>query len=172
MKPHTRLLDVPIPGAPVVHLLDATGWTSEERELRAVARSITASAPPRYSSRSYAFPLALVALHAEPVGVDIELVASWGPARTASILTVTERQRRSPLDDRRATSVWSSKEALAKALDTPIHYDPRRLESPAFWPNGAAGRWRSYRLKVPEAYEAWLCWRVCDANGHHQIREE
>jgi phosphopantetheinyl transferase len=116
--------------------------------------------------------LALVALHAEPVGVDIELVTSWAPAQKASILPITERQRRSVMDDRRATSVWSSKEALAKALDTPIYYDPRRLESPAFWPNGAAGRWRAYRLNVPEAYEAWLCWRVCDANGHCQIREQ
>ena len=126
------------------------------------ARSITASAPQQHSSRSYSFPLALIALHRKPVGVDIEFVAQWAPPQIASILSITERKHHSPMDHRRAASVWSSKEALAKALDATIYYDPRRLESPAFWPIGAAGRWRTYRLRVPEAYEAWLCWRDRD----------
>lgn len=164
MRPHARVLDITIPGAPVVHLLDATGWISEESDLRAAARSLSVSPPQRHASRSYAFPLALVALHPQPVGVDIEPVTAWGSAQKTSILSITERHRDPVMDDRGATSVWSSKEALAKALDTPIRYDPRRLESPASWPNGVAGRWRSYRLEVPDVYEAWLCWQICDAN--------
>ena len=87
MRPDTRVLDVPNPGTPAVHLLDVTAWSAAERELRAAARSIKPSARSRPSSRSCAFPLPLVALHAGPVGVDIEFVNSWGPAQTASILT-------------------------------------------------------------------------------------
>lgn len=101
MRPDTRVLDVPNPGTPAVHLLDVTAWSAAERELRAAARSIKPSARSRPSSRSCAFPLPLVALHAGPVGVDIEFVNSWGPAQTASILTIAERHRRSPMDDRR-----------------------------------------------------------------------
>lgn len=165
MRPHACVLKIPIPGAPVVHLLDATGWTCEESDLRTAARSLSAFPPRGHTSRSYAFPLALVALHPQPVGLDIEPVTAWGSAQKASILSIAEGHRHRVLDDRRATSLWSSKEALAKALDIPIRYDPRRLESPAFWPNGVAGRWRSYRLAVPDGYEAWLCWQVCDANS-------
>src|ERR1019366_125208 len=49
-----------------------------------------------------------------------------------------------------------------QALDTPIHYDPLRLGSHAFWTNGAAGRWRSHRLEVPECLPS-LAVLVCCA---------
>jgi phosphopantetheinyl transferase len=61
--------------------------------------------------------------------------------------------------DAYVSSLWSSKEALAKALGDPLHYDPRRLESPMSWPGGRAGPWRAARLATPDGHTAWLCWR-------------
>jgi hypothetical protein len=63
------------------------------------------------------------------------------------------------------TALWSSKEALAKALGDAGDYDPRRLGSPMFWTGGAAGRWRTRRLAVPPGYLAWLCWVEPEASA-------
>jgi hypothetical protein len=68
------------------------------------------------------------------------------------------RARDPHADDSLVTSLWSSKEALAKALNEPVRYDPSRLESPLLWPDGTAGRWCAQRLAVANQYEAWLCW--------------
>lgn len=111
-----------------------------------------------FVSRSYSFPMALVAMHDAPVGVDIELVTPWKPEQIESILSASERKLHVEADDRWATALWSSKEALAKALNEPVRYDPCRLESPLLWPDGTAGRWCAQRLAVANQYEAWLCW--------------
>jgi hypothetical protein len=63
------------------------------------------------------------------------------------------------------TSLWSSKEALAKALGDALAYDPRRLESPLNWEDGAAGRWRARELTPEPGYVAWLVWRDPDGRG-------
>jgi hypothetical protein len=172
-----------------------------------------------YVSRSYSFPLALIAWHTAQVGCDIERIAPCDEAFADSIYTPTERAAAqseaagvapatvapvaladgakglardsvethaqdvehynerffspsSSLDfpsssalstsahDRRITSLWSSKEALAKALGDALHYDPRRLEGPAGWREGRAGSWRARALDVGEEYVGWVCWRA------------
>lgn len=66
--------------------------------------------------------------------------------------------------DRTITSLWSSKEALAKALGDALAYDPRRLEAPVAWPDGRSGAWRARALELAqEDYVGWVCWR--DVHG-------
>jgi phosphopantetheinyl transferase len=103
-----------------------------------------------------------VARHHERVGVDIERVASHDRAFLASISTPQERAaavEQADLDAY-ASALWSSKEALAKALGDALRYDPRRLPSPIDWPDGRTGCWRTARLPAPAQHTAWLCWRV------------
>jgi len=156
----TRCITVPGQRAPVVRLLECSGGSTDDRDLRAAARSMATSATHMFVSRSYSFPMALVAMHDAQVGVDIELVTRWEPEQIESILSASERQRHVEADDRWATSLWSSKEALAMALNEPVSYDPRRLESPLLWLDGSAGRWCAQRLTVANQYEAWLCWAM------------
>lgn len=151
------------PVSPLVYLLEEEGGERREADLRAGARALCAGAGARCSSRSYRFPFAVVALSDTPVGVDIERVTAWNPAQLRSILTPTEGQRRPPPDNRWATALWSSKEALAKGLGQPLGYDPRRLESPVTWQQGQAGRWSARSLEAPPGHVVWLCWqRVTD----------
>jgi phosphopantetheinyl transferase (holo-ACP synthase) len=102
-----------------------------------------------------------VATHLEPVGVDIERVEPFDRGFLDSICTPDERQMR--LEDERSeeflSSLWCSKEALAKGLGDALAYDPRRLGSPVFWPDWQAGPWRAAPLMVPAGHTAWLCWR-------------
>ncbi len=63
------------------------------------------------------------------------------------------------------TSLWSSKEALSKALGNALDYDPRWLEGPAAWPDGRSGPWRAARLDVGDDHVAWLCWCAEDPSG-------
>ena len=64
--------------------------------------------------------------------MDIEGITSWDMHALRSIPTPAEcAMSVAPFGDRWATSVWSSKEAVAKALGDPLRYDPRRLGSPA-----------------------------------------
>jgi phosphopantetheinyl transferase len=147
-RPHVVLLDARRRG-----LADAAA-------LRDWAR---ATAPPgaRNVSRSYSFPYALVAWHDGPVGVDIGRVAPCDTAFADSIRTPAERAADVPVGearDRVVTSLWCSKEALAKALGDARRYDPRRLEGPPSWPGGQAGPWRAQALLAPAGHVAWLCW--------------
>jgi len=145
------------PGSPRVYLVDASEENLDEVSLRATARVLSEGWP--YSSRSYCFPFALIALHEDRVGVDIEQIVAWSGDEVCSILTPAERDiPRRPRTDFWATSIWSSKEAAAKAFGDATRYDPRRLESPLFWPQGEAGRWRASTLPVPADHVAWLCW--------------
>jgi hypothetical protein len=155
----TTPIHVALSGAPVVYLLEASEVGGDEAGLRAAARAVTAKAVHRYASHSYCFPLALAASHEGPVGVDIERVTSWTTTQLDSVMTPSERARRPEADDRWATSLWSSKEALTKALGNPVDYDPRRVEGPLSWPGSAARRWRASPLSVPDHYVAWVCWR-------------
>jgi hypothetical protein len=142
-----------------VLLLDAREARLDEPALRAWARTEAGGA---YSSRSYRYPLAVVARHTEPVGVDIERIEPFDGAFLESICTPSERgSRRS--DDAYVSSLWCSKEALAKALGDALRYDPRRLGSPIFWPEGRSGPWRAASLPVPAGHNAWLCWRSTGA---------
>ena len=99
---------------------------------------------------------------AAAVGIDIERVEPCEERFADSIRTPTERSSGWPQSDpdRFFTSLWSSKEALSKALGDALAYDPRRLEGPGTWPDGRSGPWRTATLDVGAEHVAWLCWRA------------
>ncbi len=153
-------LDLPT-GAPNTWLLDASGSRLDEAGLRERARALASASRAAFTSRSYRHPYALVACHTSRVGVDIERIDPLDPAFVASISTPEELRAHPTEPDRGyAASLWSSKEALAKALGNAVDYDPRRLPSPLFWPEEGSGPWRALCLPVPNGHVAWLCWRA------------
>ncbi len=152
---------------PRVCLIDAQAiGVSSEAALRRCARESSAAADAPFCCRSYSFPLALVAWHTAPVGCDIERIAPCEESFADSIRTPEERERadtaalEGTARDRAITSLWSSKEALAKALGDALAYDPRRLRSPVSWPDGIAGPWRAKELELAGEQVAWVCWRA------------
>ncbi len=149
-------------GGPQVRLLDARGADLDEAGLREWARTLGDAQGAPYVTRSYRHPYALVAWHGARVGVDIERIEPFDAAFAASICTPAERLDWAGREDRdaRLASLWSGKEALAKALGDALSYDPRRLEAPLLWPAGRTGPWRSARLAMPAGHVAWLCWQA------------
>jgi 4'-phosphopantetheinyl transferase superfamily len=149
---------------PAVRLIDARALgLADEAALHVHVREQCAQAGARYASRSYSFPYALVAWHSAPVGVDIERVAPCDEAFADSIRTPAERAAATPRadSDRDITSLWSSKEALSKALGDALDYDPRHLQGPEAWPDGRSGPWRAVMLDLADdKHVAWLCWRA------------
>jgi 4'-phosphopantetheinyl transferase superfamily len=156
------LLNIRTVNAPIVALINASTDELGEEALKQRARALGDAMGPGTVSRSYCHPYALVGWHTGPVGVDIERVVVCDERFARSISTPSEK----PLGSHRhVVSRWSSKEALAKALGDALHYDPRRLESPAGWVDGASGPWRAETLAAPDGYCAWLCWRDRDLNN-------
>jgi hypothetical protein len=155
--PRVQLLDAAMSSSP-----GADGRRLGADDLRSLARRLSERRGAGHSSRSYCFPRALVASHDAPVGVDIERVGRCDDAFACSIQTPAERAGASLPDDRDwyLTSLWSSKEALAKALGEPLAYDPRRLQGPGAWPHGRSGPWRASALDVGAGHVAWVCWRA------------
>jgi hypothetical protein len=153
-------LPVP-PGGPGVRLLDGREAGLDEPGLQAWARAQSDGFCARYRSRSYRYPYALIALHSEPVGVDIERIDPFDPVFLDSIRTPSEPREppEGAAADEYLASLWSGKEALSKALGDGLAYDPRRLESPITWPHGRSGRWHAAPLTVPAGHVGWLCWR-------------
>ena len=147
---------------PEVWLIDArTIGLPDEAALREHARKRSADAGASFSSRSYRFPFALVAWHTFAVGVDIERIEPCDEAFADSIRTPAERAGGLPRDDpdRFFTSLWSSKEALSKALGDALEYDPRWLEGPGAWPEGRSGPWSAHPLELGPEHVGWVCWR-------------
>jgi 4'-phosphopantetheinyl transferase superfamily len=159
--PEAIAIPVADDGAPQIRLLDGTAAGLDERRLRAWAREQTAAASAPFASRSYRHPYAIVAWHTEPVGIDIERIEKFKPEFLDAICTPEERSLPVPEADaeRYATALWTSKEALSKALGDPLRYEPARLGSPMFWPEGRSGPWRAAELRVPAGHNGWLCWR-------------
>ncbi|MGH2832604.1 MAG: 4'-phosphopantetheinyl transferase family protein [Solirubrobacteraceae bacterium] len=146
---------------PRVKLIDArTLGLPDEALLREHARELCARSAAPHSSRSYSFPLALIAWHTAPVGVDVERIGPCDAVFADSIRTPTERAAGWPSEDpdRFFTSLWSSKEALSKALGDALQYDPRRLEGAGAWPDKRSGPWRAEALDVGSEHVGWLCW--------------
>jgi phosphopantetheinyl transferase len=145
-----------------VRLLDARSAGLDESGLRDWARTVTDQAGASHVTRSYRYPFALVSWHSGPVGIDIERVDRCDAAFATSICTPAETPDWAALRDPDAhfSSMWASKEALAKALGDALSYDPRRLEAPMFWPDGRAGCWCAAKLQVNADHVAWLCWRT------------
>jgi phosphopantetheinyl transferase len=152
-------LDIDTDDAPRIALIDATLERLDDAELRTRARKLGAAVGAGKVSRSYCHPYALVGWHDGPIGVDIERVVAcpreFGPA----ICTPAEAASERWTTDRDLISLWSSKEALSKALGDALDYDPRRLDSPVGWSGGVCGPWRAASLPVPGGYSAWVCWR-------------
>lgn len=158
----TAPIRIPAPaGAPEVLVIDARSAGLDEPGLRAAARTVTDAARAPHVTRSYRYPYALLSWHSGPVGIDIERVTTCDPAFAASICTPAEAVKWTTLPDPHAyfSTMWSSKEALAKALGNALDYDPRRLQAPMLWPDGQAGAWRAAQLHVAPDHVAWICWR-------------
>ena len=145
--------------APLLELLHAGDEGLDESALRTEARDWGASRRTGELSRSYCFPYALVGWHSDRIGVDIERIVDCDEEFARSICTPQEAERAAGRDDEEIVSLWCSKEALAKALGDAVRYDPRRLQSPVAWHDGASGRWRARRLAAPDGYCAWVAWR-------------
>ena len=150
--------------APGLELIDARAGGLDEPGLRARARGWAAAQNAAHVSRSYSFPYALVGWHRDRVGVDIERTVACDERFARSICTPAEAEGAPWGSDDEIISLWSAKEALAKALGDAVRYDPRRLESPARWPAGASGPWRARRLSAPDGFCGWVCWR---SRAHH-----
>jgi 4'-phosphopantetheinyl transferase superfamily protein len=114
-------------------------------ELKAHARALGGD------SRSYCHPYALIGFHDGPIGVDIERVV---PCDTRFAESITTPDEPVPTTDEEIISLWSAKEALAKALGDAVDYDPRRLPAPH---DGDV--WRAWELPLPNGYRGWACWR-------------
>lgn len=149
-------------GGPQVLLLEAGDDHADEASLRAHARTLAPVGGAPYISRSYRHPYAIVAWHQQPLGVDMERITSCDVAFASSICTPAEALMLSSVEDRDAyfTSMWCSKEAIAKGLGDALRYDPRRIGAPMLWPEGRAGSWRSAQLGGPPGHVVWLCWRA------------
>ena len=153
-------LDIEADGAPRVALIDATREGLDEAALRTRARELGAAVGAGAVSRSYCHPYALVGWHTGPIGVDIERVVACPAGFSQAISTPAEEDSGRWTTDRDLISLWSSKEALCKGLGDALDYDPRRLESPAGWPCGVCGSWRTAALRAPDGFCAWVCWRA------------
>ena len=155
-------------------LIDATTAGVDELGLRGLARAATEASGAAYVSRAYRFPYALVAWHSAHVGVDIERAIDLDASVAKVICTPAELATYSH-GGAELSTLWSAKEALAKALGDALLYDPCRLTSPVNWPPvvleeaispqlrmagqpRGAGRWRAVAIEVPAGYFGWLCW--------------
>jgi len=177
-------------GGPGLELIDAHRLgLPDEAALREHARLVCSQTNANHTCRSYSYPLALIATHTNRVGCDIERVAPCDEAFAESIRTPAEQAAAAAchddgdLDpmgrdanptgevtaaaiaelDHRITSLWSSKEALAKALGDALDYDPRRLQGPGSWPDGRSGPWRAQEIGLPDGYVGWVCWCVTES---------
>ena len=161
MTTNVALPVAPLHAVPEVRLLDARAAGLDEQGLRACARAMTDGCGMPHVARSYRYPFALVAWHQEPVGVDLERIDRCDAAFANLICTPRERTRPRALadSDPYLTSLWCSKEALAKALGDALSYDPSRLDSPVYWPDLRSGPWRATPLETVPQHAAWLCWR-------------
>jgi hypothetical protein len=158
-------LDIDVDDAPLLALIDASLEGLDEAALRSRARELGATRGYGSVSRSYCHPYALVGWHTGPIGVDIEQVVACPDEFWDAISTPAEQFARRAGTDRHVISLWSSKEALSKALGDALEYDPRRLESPAWWPGGVCGAWRTAALPAPDGYCAWVCWTSRGTGG-------
>ncbi len=153
-------LDMGADEVPKVALIDATLEGLDEAALRTRARELGTAVGAGVVSRSYCHPYALVGCYTEPIGVDVERVVTCPPQFAGSISTPAEEAAARWTTDEEIVSLWSSKEALSKALGDALNYDPRRLDSPAGWPDGICGPWRAATLPLPDGYCGWVCWRA------------
>jgi hypothetical protein len=145
---------------PALWSIDARATGADENGLRSAARALSDELGRDFVSRTYAFPWALVAAHDGPVGVDLERVTPCSPALASLICALDEGSdpRIATDPNGHLTNLWSSKEALAKALGDALAYDPARLASPMYWPAGRSGAWQTRALRHVPEHRGWICW--------------
>jgi len=148
------------PTRPELWRIDARDSGANDSRLRELARTLSDRLRRPYVSRTYAFPWAYVAVHDGPVGVDLERIAPCSSAFASLICAPGEgTDPRIVADpDTHLTNLWSSKEALAKALGDALDYEPARLASPLYWPSGRSGRWMADPITDLAGYCGWICW--------------
>ena len=117
-------LDIDADDAPRVALIDVTLEGLDRGGAEERARELGAAVGAGAVSRSYCHPYALVAWHTGPVGVDIERIVACDEQFARSICTPTEHGRTPWANDREIVSLWSGKEALAKALGDAVALRP------------------------------------------------
>lgn len=128
-------------------------------ELRARARRLSVGS--RFVSRTYSDRWAMAAFSTTPVGIDLETIQIQPSGFAETICTPQELEQRIWLHlEGGLTSVWASKEALAKALGNPLDLDPRRLTSPLLWSNGRNGPWRISQVRAPVGLVSWMVFRT------------
>lgn len=152
-----------IDSPPGLAVLDARERELDGPGLRAWATHHCDARRAAFVSRSYRHPYALLAWHSRRVGVDLEVVESLDRGFAESIATFEERAALAGGFDDPAlvASLWSGKEALAKALGDALAYDPRHLSSPLIWSGGRSGPWRAAALAdLPPGHVGWLCWEA------------
>lgn len=160
---------------PLVLLIRDTDPT----RLASRARALSDNSWPCWS-RSYSGVVALIAGWHHRVGVDIELLhqadeATWSiddPNFRSTIMSAEERamwpNTTSADPWASATSVWCSKEALAKALGTPLEMDPARLTGPTAWPGASRGSWCAKFLDVSSLANSAVAWVVYESTSPHE----
>ncbi len=152
---------------PRVLVLDARTSSLDPAGLRRWARELSARCPAGCWSRSYRYPLALVAWHDREVGVDIERVGYCDQAFADLVCSPEEWAVLDQVGERDhfLTSLWSSKEALAKLLGDPVGYVPRELVSPLLWGDDPRRAIRASAVPVPAGHVGWVCWRGGEPTG-------
>ncbi len=152
----------------VTHLHD-----EDHDRLRSRARRECDGRWPHWS-RSYCGDHAVIVGWRDRVGVDVETLdrpieTTWSlhdELFRTTMMTAEERELAPPLDlvaaRDMALSLWCSKEALAKALGTPLDWEPTRLRGPALWPSRDVGRWRATYLGPDVLHFRALAWVVYD----------
>lgn len=61
------------------------------------------------------------------------------------------------------TLIWSSKEALSKALGDATNYEPSQLATPLTWTDGKSARWQALHLDLlNETGEMFVVWVVVE----------
>jgi hypothetical protein len=137
----------------------AAGFSSDA-ELRALPRAHPRVRNAANVSSAYSAPVALLAWHSAPVGVDLAVVKPPERRFAEAICTSEELVLFDGcLDDEEVvSSLWAGKRALAKTLGLPPSFDAKHLKSPLAWQNGAAGDFRSLELFPTPDHVAWLVW--------------
>ena len=109
-------------------------------------------------------------MHTGHVGVDLERIQTCDTPFADLICTPTERRDPACVTDpdHYLTSLWCSKEALAKALGDARRYEPSRIDSPIIWSRDPARTWQATELAVAPGFVAWLCWEHTATRQAHQ----
>jgi len=127
-----------------------------------------------HRSRSHSGNFTIEIISNVRCGVDLEAARdadeSWSiesPMFQKAILAHAEYeqvlQSRHVMHPYLETLIWSSKEALSKALGDATNYEPSQLASPLTWPDGKSVKWQALHLDLlTEAGEMFVVWVVVE----------